>query len=64
MVDLLPDTGSLARASYAWELRGDIDEARSLMHRALDIAPTAADRAFTRYHLGELAFNAGTPPRP
>ena len=61
MVDLLPDTGSLARASYAWELRGDVDQARSLMRRALDIAPTAADRAFARYHLGELAFNAGDP---
>ena len=31
MVDLSPDTASLSRASYAWELRGDIDQARALM---------------------------------
>ena len=59
MVDLVPDTASLARASYAWELRGDLDRARDLMQRALDDAPTSADRGFARYYLGELAFNAG-----
>jgi tetratricopeptide (TPR) repeat protein len=59
MVDLVPDTASLARASYAWELRGDLDQARELMQRALDDAPTPADRAFARYYLGDLAFNAG-----
>ena len=31
------------------------------MQRALDDAATPADRAFTRYHLAELAFNAGDP---
>jgi tetratricopeptide (TPR) repeat protein len=31
------------------------------MQRALADAPTPADRAFTRYYLGELAFNAGDP---
>ena len=46
MVDLSPDTTSLSRASYAWELRGDIDQARALMQRALDDAPTPYDRAF------------------
>jgi tetratricopeptide (TPR) repeat protein len=61
MVDLVPDTASLARASYVWELRGDIDEARNLMQRALDDASTPADRGFARFHLGELAFNAGDP---
>ncbi|MDQ4098685.1 MAG: tetratricopeptide repeat protein [Actinomycetota bacterium] len=61
MVDLVPDTASLARASYTWELRGDIDQARGLMQRALDDATTPADRGFARYHLGELAFNAGDP---
>jgi tetratricopeptide (TPR) repeat protein len=59
MVDLVPDTASLARASYAWELRGDLGQALALMQRALDDAPTPADRAFARYYLGDLAFNAG-----
>ena len=61
MVDLVPDTASLARASYAWELRGDLEQARDLMQRALDDAPTGSDRAFARYYLGDLAFNAGDP---
>ena len=38
MVDLLPATPSLARASYAWELRGDADLATELMRRALEAA--------------------------
>src|SRR6185436_4245633 len=36
MVDLSPDTASLARASYTWELRGDVAEATAIMQRALD----------------------------
>ncbi len=59
MVDLSPDTASLSRASYTWELRGDIDKATELMRRAFDDAPTPADRAFALFYLGELAFNAG-----
>lgn len=61
MVDLSPDTSSLSRASYTWELRGDVEKARSLMQRAFDDAPTAADKAFALYQLGDLKFNAGDP---
>ena len=61
MVRLSPDTSSLSRASYLWELRGDVDQATSLMQRALDDAPTPADRAFALFYLGELAFNNGDP---
>jgi len=61
MVDLRPGTPSLARASYAWELRGDLDTARDHMRRALDMAGSPADRAFTRHHLSELALTAGDP---
>ena len=61
MVDLRPGTPSLARASYAWELRGDLDTARDHMQRALDMAGSPADRAFTRHHLSELALGAGDP---
>ncbi len=59
MVDLSPDTSSLARASYTWELRGDVVKATSLMERALDDAPNASSRAFALTYLGELAFNSG-----
>lgn len=59
MVDLEPGTPSLARASYTWELRGDLTRATADMQRAQADAPTPADRAFTRYYLAELAFNAG-----
>jgi tetratricopeptide (TPR) repeat protein len=59
MVDLSPDMASLARASYTWELRGNIEEARRLMQRALADAPTAADRAFALVHLGSLSFDEG-----
>ena len=59
MVDLSPDMASLSRASYTWELRGNVDEARRLMQRALADAPTAADRAFALVHLGGLAFDEG-----
>jgi len=61
MVDLSPDTASLARASYTWELRGDLDQATQLMQRALDDAPNDSARAFALFHLGELAFDAGDP---
>jgi tetratricopeptide (TPR) repeat protein len=61
MVDLSPDTASLTRASYTWELRGELATATGLMQRAFDDAPTPAGRAFALVHLGQLAFNAGDP---
>ena len=59
MASLRPDTSSFTRQSYLHELRGDVDGARSLMQQALSVAPTAADRAFTLFYLGELDFNSG-----
>jgi tetratricopeptide (TPR) repeat protein len=59
MVDLSPDTSSLSRASYTWELRGDLERATALMQQALDDAPTGSNRAFALFCLGELAFNTG-----
>ncbi len=61
MLDLSPDMASLSRASYSWELRGDIERAQALMQRARDAAGTPADIAFTERYLGELDFNAGDP---
>ncbi|HVQ91962.1 MAG TPA: tetratricopeptide repeat protein [Mycobacteriales bacterium] len=57
MVDLRPDTGSLARASYAAELRGDVARARELLTDALQLAPSPVDAGFACYYLGELAWN-------
>ncbi|MFI8085329.1 tetratricopeptide repeat protein [Kitasatospora sp. NPDC086009] len=59
MVDLKPGTPSLARASYTWELRGDTAAATAHMKRAFDDANTPADRAFTLYHLSQLALDSG-----
>ncbi|MFG2671151.1 hypothetical protein [Streptomyces sp. NPDC048445] len=59
MVDLKPGTPSLARASYAAELRGDLTTARTDMRRALQSAGSPADQAFARYYLSEMAFNNG-----
>lgn len=61
MVDISPDTASLARVSYSWELRGDLPRARSLMQRALEDAPNSSQQAFARYHLGDLALVDGDP---
>jgi tetratricopeptide (TPR) repeat protein len=59
MVDLRPDAASYARASYTWELRGDVVRAAEAMRRALVAAPDPADGAFARLHLGQLAFGTG-----
>ena len=63
MLDLSPDTGSFARSSYTWELRGDPERAAELMQQALDAAFTDADRTFALHHLAMLAFDGGDPNR-
>jgi tetratricopeptide (TPR) repeat protein len=59
MVDLRPDTSSYARASYSFELRGDVANARDVMQRALTAATGPADAAFALEHLSGLAFDNG-----
>jgi tetratricopeptide (TPR) repeat protein len=59
MVDLSPDTASLARVAYTHELVGDVDEARAVMQRALDVAANPSDQAFALFQLGELALSEG-----
>jgi tetratricopeptide (TPR) repeat protein len=59
MVDLRPGLTSYARASYAWELQGNMPNARRALELALQAATTPADAAFASYYLGELAWNAG-----
>ncbi|MFI7382199.1 tetratricopeptide repeat protein [Streptomyces sp. NPDC049813] len=59
MTDLRPDSTSLARASYTWELRGDTGRARTLMSRSLKAAASPAERSFAFTHLSLLASDAG-----
>ncbi|SEQ94897.1 tetratricopeptide repeat protein [Lentzea albida] len=57
MLDLKPNTASFARASFHFELHGDVDGAREAMQRALKASTTPEEIAFCRYRLGELAFD-------
>ena len=59
MVDLRPDTASLARVSYARELTGDLTGAIRAMQGARRFAATPADAAWTQVQLGQLLLNAG-----
>ena len=59
MLDLRPGTDSFTRASYQRELRGDVPGARDLLQRAAQDASAPADKAFSYYYLGELAWNNG-----
>ncbi|BCY07068.1 hypothetical protein [Actinoplanes sp. L3-i22] len=59
MLDLRPDTGSFARASYQFELHGDQRRAWELMTRAREVATSPDEITFALTHLGELALGAG-----
>ena len=60
MVDLRPDLSSLARVSYARELKGDVAGAIGAMHRAARAgAQIPEDRAWTSTQLGDLYFGSG-----
>ncbi|MFC9131951.1 tetratricopeptide repeat protein [Streptomyces sp. NPDC057099] len=61
MTDLRPDAASLARASYAFELKGDTDRARALMRRSLAAAATPADIAFAHNILASLDLQDANP---
>ena len=59
MVDLKPGVPSLARVSYARELRGELAGARQALDRTLALASQPSDAAFAAHLLGELAFKTG-----
>lgn len=61
MTDLRPDAASLARASYAFELKGDTERARALMDRSLAAAANPADAAFARNVLATLDLQDSDP---
>ncbi|MFY9587414.1 MAG: tetratricopeptide repeat protein [Actinomycetota bacterium] len=59
MLDLRPGIGAYARASYAWELQGNIANAQRALDLALQAASTPKDGAFATFYLGELAWTNG-----
>lgn len=62
MLDLKPEVPAYTRASYAYELRGDLAGAQFAMNRALNLAASPTDKSFSLFHLGELSFNTGDYP--
>lgn len=59
LLSLQPGVDAFARASYQYELRGQVDQARYAMQQALEATTARADQAFARHYLGELAFSQG-----
>jgi tetratricopeptide (TPR) repeat protein len=59
MNTLLPGIPAFTRASYVFELRGDVTGSRHALDRALTDATSPSDRAFTEYYLGELDLHYG-----
>lgn len=59
MLDLGPGLDASTRASYSFELRGDVDRAREQLELAVEQATSPADAAFAQFYLGELAWNSG-----
>lgn len=59
MNQLQPGVPAFTRASYVFELRGDVPQARAALERALQDAASPPDVAFARTYLGELSFNYG-----
>jgi tetratricopeptide (TPR) repeat protein len=62
MAELRPGVDTSTRASYAFELRGDVDRARAALEEAVELATLPSDVAFAHYYLGELAWNTGDLP--
>ncbi len=59
MLALRPGIASFTRASYDFELHGDIANARSALEQALPFALDPGTEAFIIYYLGQLAFTTG-----
>ncbi|MDQ3506162.1 MAG: hypothetical protein M3446_10755 [Actinomycetota bacterium] len=59
MLALKPGIASFTRASYDFELHGDIPNARSALEQSLEFARDPGTEAFIIYYLGQLAFTNG-----
>lgn len=62
MNQLQPGVPAFTRASYVFELRGDVPNARATLLRALQDANNPGDIAFVQYYLGELEIRYGGGP--
>jgi tetratricopeptide (TPR) repeat protein len=58
-VDLKPELSTYARASYAWELQGNVANAIAAMDLALQSASNPTDAAWALNQLGDLFFSSG-----
>lgn len=59
MLELRPGVASYARVSYAFEIQGDLQGARTALEEVLRLATNPADAGFAHRYLGELAFGQG-----
>ncbi len=59
MNQLRPGVSSFTRASYVFELRGNVPRARAALEQALSDTSDPGNIAFTQNYLAELAFNYG-----
>ncbi len=59
MLDLQPGVPAFTRASYTFELEGQVRPARQALVRALEAANRPSDLAYCLFYLGELAWNSG-----
>lgn len=58
-VDLKPNLSTYARASYAWELQGNVPNAIRAMNLARGAAGNVSDASWADNQLGDLYFNSG-----
>lgn len=59
MAGVQPGVAVSTRASYAFELRGDVERARAALEEAVELSTTPADTAFAHHHLGEISEAEG-----
>lgn len=59
MLDIRPDLAALSRASYARELRGDLDGAIALMAQAAASGASGENLAYVQVLLGQLLLTRG-----
>ena len=59
MLRLRPGVPSFTRVAYTYELRGDVDNARYSLERALDISSNPGDASYVLLQLGDLAWSQG-----
>ncbi|KQV21818.1 lipopolysaccharide assembly protein LapB [Kitasatospora sp. Root107] len=61
LLDLAPTTAAYTRASYDLETHGRTAEAVLALERALELAVTPGEQAFSAHRLGDLAWDQGHP---